>query len=191
MPKTVETANIEEVLSSIRRLVSDDFSRKSALRGGLDAEGRLMLTPALRIAGETSAPSRQETVGTAAEPEILDPIPVAGSGATWEDVSLEDRILKLESAVSMAGGEWDPDGSEKEAGPKQAANRTSGRLHLSSPVLPAERPEAGLDLDWLRDLIAQTIRQELKGEIGERISQNLRKMVRREIARALAERDIK
>ncbi|NIO40102.1 MAG: hypothetical protein GTO41_07865, partial [Burkholderiales bacterium] len=66
-------------------------------------------------------------------------------------------------------------------------------LHLTSPILPVAAQQGDLDLidqdlEWLQDLITNTLRQELKGEMGERISRNLRKMVRREISRALADR---
>ncbi|MCX8509729.1 MAG: hypothetical protein ORN49_12785, partial [Rhodobacteraceae bacterium] len=44
-----------------------------------------------------------------------------------------------------------------------------------------------LDLSALRDIVAEMIRDELRGTLGERITRNLRTLVRREIARALAE----
>lgn len=48
-------------------------------------------------------------------------------------------------------------------------------------------PLAGSDLDMaaLRDLVAEIVRDELRGTLGERITRNLRALVRREIARAL------
>ncbi len=187
MPNSLENANIEEVLSSIRRLVSDDFSRKTAVRGGGDGAGRLVLTPALRVAGGTDEDNAVEKEPL--EPLVLGPL---DSAATWEETTLEDRIAKLEAAVSVAGGDWEPDGSE-EIDTVQAEEPT-GRLHLTSPILPVAAQQGDLDLidqdlEWLQDLITNTLRQELKGEMGERISRNLRKMVRREISRALADRD--
>ncbi len=44
--------------------------------------------------------------------------------------------------------------------------------------------EAVIDMDMLRDLIAEVIREELQGPLGERITRNVRKLVRQEIARA-------
>ncbi len=48
-------------------------------------------------------------------------------------------------------------------------------------------PLAGSDLDMvaLRDMVAEIVRDELRGTLGERITRNLRALVRREIARAL------
>lgn len=45
--------------------------------------------------------------------------------------------------------------------------------------------EADVDVDQLRDLVAELVRDELRGALGERITRNLRALVRREIARAL------
>lgn len=45
--------------------------------------------------------------------------------------------------------------------------------------------DAVIDMEMLRDLIAQVIREELQGPLGERITRNVRKLVRQEIARAL------
>ncbi len=44
-----------------------------------------------------------------------------------------------------------------------------------------------LDLDMLRDMVAELIRQELRGALGERITRNVRGLVRREVERALAQ----
>lgn len=43
---------------------------------------------------------------------------------------------------------------------------------------------ADLDIDRLRDIVAEIIRDELRGALGERITRNVRALVRREIARA-------
>ncbi|MEZ5867523.1 MAG: hypothetical protein R3D46_03220 [Defluviimonas denitrificans] len=45
--------------------------------------------------------------------------------------------------------------------------------------------EAVIDMEMLRDLISEVIREELQGPLGERITRNVRKLVRQEIARAL------
>ena len=52
--------------------------------------------------------------------------------------------------------------------------------------LPAE---GILDEEALREMIAQTVREELMGELGERITRNVKKLVRREIHRALTSRE--
>lgn len=48
---------------------------------------------------------------------------------------------------------------------------------------------SGIDEDFLKELVAETVRQELTGDLGERITRNVRKLVRREIQRALSMKD--
>lgn len=56
-------------------------------------------------------------------------------------------------------------------------------------ILLAEAAEERiLDEETLREIVTQTVREELMGELGERITRNVKKLVRREIQRALAER---
>lgn len=47
-----------------------------------------------------------------------------------------------------------------------------------------------LDIEGLRMVVADIVRQELQGSLGERITLNVRKLVRREIQRALAVREL-
>lgn len=47
-----------------------------------------------------------------------------------------------------------------------------------------------IDMDMLRDLVAEIIREELQGPLGERITRNVRMLVRREINRALEGRGL-
>jgi hypothetical protein len=49
----------------------------------------------------------------------------------------------------------------------------------------ASEDEAVIDMEMLRELIVQVLREELQGPLGERITRNVRKLVRQEIARAL------
>ncbi len=78
----------EDVLTQVRKLVSaaPPSSPRSA------AEGRLLLTPALRV---TDPAAKAETD---VQPS--------------RRVSLEDRIAELEAAVGNESNEWEPDGSE-------------------------------------------------------------------------------
>lgn len=103
MPDPVKNAEIEDVLSSIRRLVADDAPAPIEPPAPPKAEGadRLVLTPALRI-------QPQET--KAAEAPAPEPAPVDD----WEEVTLEDRIAELEAAVASSDDEYEPDGSEVE-----------------------------------------------------------------------------
>ncbi|MEO0829341.1 MAG: hypothetical protein AAFY03_02665 [Pseudomonadota bacterium] len=67
---------------------------------------------------------------------------------------------------------------------------------VSPPVVAASVPVAepspvppALDEDEIRDLVAETIRDELRGALGEKITRTVRQLVRREIQRALALRE--
>lgn len=60
-----------------------------------------------------------------------------------------------------------------------------GEDDLAQPVFE----EGVIDEAMLREMVAQMIREELRGTLGERITQNVRKLVRREIQRALMGQD--
>ena len=49
--------------------------------------------------------------------------------------------------------------------------------------------ETLIDEEMLRALVAQLVREELRGQLGERITMQVRKLVRAEVARALEERE--
>lgn len=63
--------------------------------------------------------------------------------------------------------------------------RSAATPNVASPDL-----ESLLDEDDLRALVAEVLREELKGPLGERITRNVRKLVRREIAQALSTFDL-
>jgi hypothetical protein len=85
MPDRSEDRNVEDVLSSVRRLVSGEIARTSRPRAAPQA---LVLTPRQRIS---------EARG-----------PIAAQ-------SLEDRIAELEAQLASRQDEWEPDGSEDPA----------------------------------------------------------------------------
>ena len=104
MPDPVKNAEIEDVLSSIRRLVADDAPAPMEPPATPKAEGadKLVLTPALRIQPQESK---------AEEPPKAEAAPTDD----WEEITLEDRIAELEAAVASSDEEYEPDGSEVEA----------------------------------------------------------------------------
>lgn len=104
MPDPVKNAEIEDVLSSIRRLVADDAPAPMEPPATPKAEGadKLVLTPALRI---------QPPETKVEEPAKAEAAPADD----WEEVTLEDRIAELEAAVASSDEEYEPDGSEVEA----------------------------------------------------------------------------
>lgn len=199
MSDPIVSAEIEDVLSAIRRLVSSNdraAKHQESVQQSGDLrpaeQGRLVLTPALRVDG---AVGRQ--VGSE-----LDDAALARSDA------LKARVAELEEVVARQAGQWEPDGA--------TANANSGRSGVPLPwedLAPGDdkasaakprQPEArGADSDRLadktdllnstelRDLIADIVRQELQGAMGERATRNLHKLVRREIHRALADHNQK
>jgi hypothetical protein len=107
MSESMTSREIEDVLSSIRRLVSEETRtspRPEAVSRAPDTAGvaeKLVLTPAFRVADPVAAPAEDE-----AEDE-------AGDVWTGDDGGLGARIAVLEAAVAQRADEWEPDGSEE------------------------------------------------------------------------------
>ncbi|PTX04187.1 hypothetical protein [Pararhodobacter aggregans] len=228
MSDAMTNREIEDVLTSIRRLVAQE--------GGRGAEaGRLILTEAQRVNAAPEAEAEQDADAA----QVAIPAPDFGK--------LEATIAELEAA--FATSEFEGDNAADSEAPR-ASNVTElyGRLSFAhrgkeaevatqaepataaatvavadppasvepapeAPAMtdaPAAEPaadladylhaaanddaalpgedEAFLDEETLRLLVAQIVREELKGQLGERITQQVRKLVRAEIAKALDER---
>jgi hypothetical protein len=133
MSDPVTNADIEDVLSSIRRLVAEDERPKVAAPSRPAASDRLVLTPALRVM-ESDAPEEMpseeprvtdESVNAAPTDEEMSELPqpelVEGhelSGLDIDDTAkrnLETRIAELEAVISDTGGQWEQDGEEGSA----------------------------------------------------------------------------
>lgn len=117
MSDRLTTNEIEDVLSSIRRLVSEDTRpplRNPAGSAPSDgASGKLVLTPALRIvpaAGAAPVPAQPETpapaAALAAEPQVPPAAP--------PDPPRDRAAATLEAAVAAQAPvqDWEPDGGE-------------------------------------------------------------------------------
>ncbi len=136
MSDAIKNMEIEDVLSSIRRLVSDDLPRQTVAAEVADTPGKLVLTPSLRVASDRSD-------GDAAEPKAAG-APVfrratdVPPAQTWEEISLEDRIAELEAAVSKSDEVWEPDGSEVKA--EQSGVSTLAEELMYDPDAPVEAP---------------------------------------------------
>lgn len=124
--------DIEDVLSSIRRLVSQDHTdmsssaRPEPAQDGGAVSGRLLLTPALRVAEANenggASPSGMSERSAAENADVTageQAVPDAGmpNDASESRASLEKTIAELEEAVSIYEEEWEPDGSEAAAAP--------------------------------------------------------------------------
>ena len=201
MSDPMKSADIEDVLSSIRRLVAD--TPDGAQAPAADAGNRLVLTPALRVGEDDSAQSAQsspaDTPGLATQ--------TAASDSTPEGADPDAPPPEIEPVEEAAVLEWedhhiaaDP---QEGAAPDDAAELAQGAA--AADDAPATAPQqddtaygAGtdapdllaedgvIDEEMLRELVAEIVRQELQGALGERITRNVRKLVRREIHRALS-----
>lgn len=228
MSDAMTNREIEDVLTSIRRLVAQE--------GGRGAEaGRLILTEAQRV----NAAPEVEAEADADEAQVAIPAPdfgkleatiaeleaafatseFEGDNAADSEAPRASNVTELYGRLSFAhrGKEADvatqaepavaavesaraepevaaPDTPASEAAidaTAEPATELADYLHAAAndgdPALAGEE-DAVLDEETLRLLVAQIVREELKGQLGERITQQVRKLVRAEIAKALDER---
>lgn len=117
--------------------------------------------------------------------------------ASWG--AQESSMDWAEAALSLARGAVVSEPRRLSMADAEAAGQHAESLRSSYEDLrdefddEAELDDAGtglfdegvIDEEMLRDMVAQLIREELRGALGERITQNVRKLVRREIQRAL------
>lgn len=123
--------------------------------------------PVAETVAQTAAPV---TNGTARRLTLTAADAVPGGPARWE------RDDAAEAEPLIHGG---PDADQDEDGDGDDA-----------VGLFSAGDEAVIDMDMLRDLVAEMIREELQGPLGERITRNVRMLVRREINRALESRHL-
>lgn len=196
MPDAVESSDIEDVLSSIRRLVSNDAGRSTPpLHDPMPT--KLLLTPALRVPPappESEAPFAFVTEGSS---EGTAPGAELERVVTQEalTLTLSDRIAELEAAVAQSAEEFEVDEDADVAALQQIRLPRGGDVDA---VADARAVSGGVspqpliaDPDLLRDMMRDMIREELQGTFGERITRNVRKLVRTEINRALAARELR
>jgi hypothetical protein len=198
MSERMTNLEIEDVLSSIRRLVSQDAK---PVEGAVAAVPRLVLTPALRV----PAP--------AAKAE-----PVA---------ALDSRVQGIETLLSQSVAEFEPDLAEDLAPdssfawpqvdeapfidadtPEDPRTAEAGPVSRIDPAKDTPEATVALQPDWsksdadpetdgdapalldeatLREIVRDILREELAGPMGTRVTRNLRRLIRSEIARTLVE----
>ena len=208
---------IEDVLSSIRRLVSDnEWSAQPAPHSvpedvaepdHFDPQPeKFVLTPALRVVEPSPAPVKEA--------------PQEGSAMT----ELEQMIAELEQAVTKSEHQdWEPEGDNVEdlidtpepfpslrsatiddADVLTADLQGEPAVQDDDQVVASDDPDlsdldgqideyldggALIDEDKLRQMVTEIVRSELQGALGERITRNVRKLVRREIYRVLSSQE--
>lgn len=166
---------LSDVLTSLRKLVADEpdhtvHTTEDTPKGS----DTLVLCPSLRVD----------------DSEIATP------------PSLEDKITKLERLIANTDQLWEPDDVDQDefAGsstavpaafiaPSKALEAVEDDIAQLADTVVATAPD-DLDEAALRELVAEMIRDELRGALGEKITKNIRKLVRREINSALLKQRI-
>ena len=99
-------------------------------------------------------------------------------------------------ARATTAAETERDESLQAVQPRTAAQFVRDRGTVEPAETDAEpaatdvEAAATMEVEELKALIAQVVREELQGALGERITRNIRKLVRREINRALDAREL-
>ena len=209
MSDRARTDEIDDVLSSVRKLVS--HGEKNAAQSPLKSDApqsleRFVLTPSLRVTEpDTIVADERMTDAPADNVLVLDAAKRAG---------LEATIAELEAAVTAQPDDWEPDEGEpfdeaawavsafqqhELAGvAEQVAEAIVENIALEAEdaaeqiVLPQVSSDSVAQVDpaVLRQMVVGILREELAGDMGERITRNVRKLVRREINRVLVSRDL-
>ena len=142
MSEPVSNAEIEDVLTSIRRLVSGDAGKisKSAADDTTSPAkaAKLILTQDFRV-----SETRNKVTPDSAKPEkpmefhhAAGQANSANKAKVGDAASLESTIAELEAAIAQQEGEWEPDGSGFEEDP-------DAEEILSAPVVSASKRTSG------------------------------------------------
>lgn len=171
--------------------------------------------PLADSAGDWSADAAEEALEAAAEAELLaQQDHVAELQAEMADPELPAETGPEESGVGMDWAEATLNLARRTPPRRLAVSEAEETVQSAATMRSSYeelRDELGQDLDEvselyeeelvpsyedglideavLRDMVAQLVREELRGSLGERITQNVRKLVRREIQRALLGQD--
>ncbi|MCX7644504.1 MAG: hypothetical protein N2Z62_04310 [Rhodobacteraceae bacterium] len=115
----------------------------------------------------------------------------AGSGAAGAAPSGPTGEHAFDRPSDQSGG-FGPDAARAVQDVAPAGGRAEN-LAAEHAAENVARPDIDSLLDErdLRALVAEVLREELKGPLGERITRNVRKLVRREIAQALSSYDLR
>ena len=220
MSGSLTSNEIEDVVSSVRRLVSTDQRPRSRDLGA----DKLLLTPSLRVVTDEARPADPLilTGSDRVSDDADDSAPVVE--AEWEEPiwaapepPLAELALGAEEAELVAEAPMWPE-AEDDGWTEQVMEPT---CEASSPVVPFPRAAAApdsapraesedevdvaevltaavledesvrvMDEAELHALVREIVRHELQGSLGERITRNVRKLVRAEVNRALAARSL-
>ena len=148
MTESLTDPGRDDVLAQVRNLVKAVPTPKAPEPKSALSAGRLLLTPALRVAD----PSNGQQSAEPARPRRM---------------SLEDRIAELEAAVGSQSQDWEPDGSEDlephipdkviYARPRAANTDVNGPKfgHRTDADMAEDAPEIAADGFVLTDALSQ------------------------------------
>ncbi len=124
-------------------------------------------------------PAARSSVEKPKEPPVARPDPAPQPEPQSEPVfSHSDAPFFLSRNLQAPA---DPASANRSLPAPETAGEKGGEL--------VEDDDVYLDLDALRDMISDVVREELRGRLGETITRNVRRMVRLEIDRAIARYD--
>jgi len=190
MNDTPKNSEASDVIASLKEIVSDEEEKgtETAIVGGAE---KFILTPSLRVTEEppvSNAPlsetleeknSRLEEMITETEgpwqPDSAGQDLYAGrpvTGLPWEEV--------VDAALSEIDGHLDGDTTDEKSDHADKAPSEAGAYQ--DPIAVRSMP---VDYEVLRPMVADIIRDELRGVLGEKITANIRRMVHREIETAV------
>lgn len=212
MPGSLTSNGAEDLVSSVRRLVSADRCPHDPEPGE-----KLLLTPSLRVTPEAASVAPLILTGGDLAPEEAVPGDAAFVEAEWEEpiwsapeAPLAEIALGAEEAELVAEAPMWPEVEEEALqGEGPVVAFPSAAAPAESEPVPEPEPEDEIDVAGvltaavledenlrvmdeaeLHDLVREIVRQELQGSLGERITRNVRKLVRAEVNRALAARSL-
>jgi len=207
MPESVAVAQettaelIDEVPLAPVAEVAASASAEAWAEDAAEDAAEALDTSAEAWAEEEDMSLAQQEFAATAQAEMIDPEegaqPVAedsGVGMDWAEATLNlarrtpPRRLAVSDAEETVQTAATMRSSYEELRDELSDDMTAPETLYSEDLVPSY--EDGLiDEAVLRDMVAQLVREELRGSLGERITQNVRKLVRREIQRALTGQD--
>ena len=208
MPGSLTSNEIEDVLSSVRRLVSTDDNQGHA--------DKLLLTPSLRVVPDAPPPllltDRAEDDSPAVEAEWVDNPLWSAPEAPLAELALGAEEAELVPDAPMwpeADDAWleevgaapapvvpfpraalppEPPAAQSATPPTDEAEDEIDVAGVLSAAMLQDESIRVMDEAELQSLVRDLVRHELQGALGERITRNVRKLVRAEVNRALAAR---
>ena len=205
MSKSGEKMDVEDVLLSIRQLVSEelrtssDTARASKEPKNTDTnmseEVKAVERDKLVLASPTSMTESDKLEKLAAD---LERRMADIESFVMSDLTKDARVPLAQPGSSQRTVNTQED---ETAGRRLAHDINSNREPPLTSSEPRSSPSAGAalfkepigqsDTESLRETISEIVRSELQGELGDRITRNVHKLVHREIHRALSSRNFK